>query len=131
AGFAAASPPVADALEALRSPWSLSVPADAAARACFRGAGPFLERSRRLVARERAWLTEELAATPLRPQPSAAPFLTAEAPGGASRAARDLLKRGLLVRDCASFGLPRYLRLGIRTRPDNRRLAEAVAQIFH
>ncbi len=130
AGFAAASPPVAEALEARRSPWSLSVPADAAARACFRGAGPFLEQSRRRVARERAWLAEALRGAGLRPVESRAPFLCAEAPVPASRAARGFLKRGLLVRDCTSFGLPRHLRFGLRRRHDNRRLAEAAIRIL-
>lgn len=130
AGFAVASPPVAEALEARRSPWSLSVPAEAAARACFRGAGPFLGRSRRIVARERKRLAEGLGEAGFAPRPSAAPFLCADAPGPASRAARAFLKRGLLVRDCASFGLPRTLRFGIRGPGENRRLVRAAREIF-
>lgn len=129
AGFATASPPLAETLESWRSPWSLSVLAEAAARACFRGAGPFLERSRRLVVRERRWLGGALAGGGLRPMESRAPFLCAQAPVPASRASREFLKRGFLVRDCTSFGLSRTLRFGIRTRPDNRRLVEAARQI--
>jgi threonine-phosphate decarboxylase len=130
AGFAAASPPVAEALEARRSPWSLSVPAEAVAQACFRRAGPFLERSRRLVARERTRLMEGLREAGLRPRPSEAPFFCADAPVAASRAAREFLKRGFLVRDCASFGLPRTLRFGIRTPAANRRLLEAARSVL-
>ncbi len=131
AGFAVASPPVAEALEARRSPWSLSVPAEAASRACFRGAGPFLERSRRLVTRERARLMEGLAEAGFRPRPSAAPFFCADVPAPASRVARGFLRRGFLVRDCASFGMPRTLRFGIRRPAENRRLVDAASALLH
>ena len=47
---------------------------------------------------------------------------------GASWRAR-LMRLGLLVRDCASFGLPEYIRVGIRPLADCRRLADAMADL--
>ena len=42
-----------------------------------------------------------------------------------------LLKgHGMCVRDCASFGLPEYIRIGVRTMDDNRRLSEALKQVL-
>jgi len=37
-----------------------------------------------------------------------------------------LLKQGILVRDCASFGLPEYVRLAARTIPDCRKLITTI-----
>jgi len=38
-----------------------------------------------------------------------------------------LLARGILVRDCTSFGLPESIRVAVRTREENRQLVEALA----
>jgi histidinol-phosphate aminotransferase len=40
-----------------------------------------------------------------------------------------LLAKGMVVRDCTSFGLPQYIRLGIRTMADCQRLAAAMAEV--
>jgi histidinol-phosphate aminotransferase len=36
----------------------------------------------------------------------------------------------ICVRDCSSFGLPEYIRVGIRTADDNRKLAEALGHVM-
>ena len=40
-----------------------------------------------------------------------------------------LLKHGMLVRDCASFGLPEYVRIAPRTMPECRRLISTIRLI--
>jgi histidinol-phosphate/aromatic aminotransferase/cobyric acid decarboxylase-like protein len=40
-----------------------------------------------------------------------------------------LMAKGMVVRDCTSFGLPGYIRIGIRPMPDCQRLAAAVADV--
>ena len=50
--------------------------------------------------------------------------------GRASEIRRLLLtEHGVCVRDCASFGLPEYIRVGVRKMADNRRLATALEQL--
>jgi histidinol-phosphate/aromatic aminotransferase/cobyric acid decarboxylase-like protein len=36
-----------------------------------------------------------------------------------------MLARGVRLRDCSSFGLPAYVRLGVRAEPDVTRLVAA------
>jgi histidinol-phosphate/aromatic aminotransferase/cobyric acid decarboxylase-like protein len=51
-------------------------------------------------------------------------FLMPVGNGAAFR--RALLGQGVLVRDCASFGLPAYVRIASRSVEDNQRLLAAI-----
>ena len=62
--------------------------------------------------------------------PSAANFMLVKV-GNARNLRRILLKRYFIsVRDCASFGLPEYIRVGIRAKNDCKRLAAALREIL-
>jgi histidinol-phosphate/aromatic aminotransferase/cobyric acid decarboxylase-like protein len=41
-----------------------------------------------------------------------------------------LLKQGILVRDCASFGLPAYVRIATRRASENSRLLETIQAVL-
>jgi histidinol-phosphate/aromatic aminotransferase/cobyric acid decarboxylase-like protein len=56
------------------------------------------------------------------PQPSEAPWLIAEAPGLRAR----LAPAGVIVRDCASFGLPGHVRIAVPDDDGLARLAQAL-----
>ncbi len=43
---------------------------------------------------------------------------------------RLLNEHSVCVRDCSSFGLPEYIRIGIRNMDDNRRFAKALKQVL-
>lgn len=47
--------------------------------------------------------------------------------GNGKKVKRALLKQGLLVRDCASFGLPSHIRFSVRKDEENERLMDALA----
>lgn len=125
AGFLVAPAALAAALEAARPAWSTSAVAQAAALAAL-GEDDFVEASRRRLRDDRLALDGGLRALGLRPLPSVAPYLAFEAPGATSLRAR-LLAHGLVVRDCASFGLPGWLRVAARPAAERDRLLSALA----
>jgi histidinol-phosphate/aromatic aminotransferase/cobyric acid decarboxylase-like protein len=49
--------------------------------------------------------------------------------GNAAAFRQTLLKKGILVRDATSFGLPEHIRLGVRPRNECRRLIEAIKEM--
>lgn len=50
--------------------------------------------------------------------------------GDAQAVRQALLRLGLLVRDCTSFGLPRHIRIAVRRPFENRRLLTALTEVF-
>lgn len=124
-GYALASAETASALDRVRPPWSVNAVAQAAGLAAIRD-GAHLERSRAEARRARGYLAAALADLGLRVLPPAANFLLVEV--GEARAVRAaLLQHGVCVRDCTSFGLPRFVRIGVRTLPECERLVAAFA----
>ncbi len=109
--------------------WSVSAPAQVAGVAAL-GCEGWIEKTRRLVREERQFLMENLAKSGLKVFPSDANFLLfkSEKPLYAP-----LLKRGILIRSCASFyGLDdTFYRVGLKTRAENTRLAGAIKEILH
>lgn len=123
-GYALAPAPVCAALDAVRPPWSVNAVAQAAGLAALRD-DAHLQRARAEVRRARTYLATALADRGLRVLPAKANFLlVGVGNGSAVRAA--LLGQGICVRDCASFGLPGYVRIGLRTVPECERLVAAV-----
>lgn len=119
--------PLAAAVEACRPAWSTSSLAQAAALAAL-GEKAFVAASRARLRRDREATAAELRALGFRPLPSVAPYLCFRVGGAAEAAAlrQRVLGRGVLVRDCASFGLPGHLRVAARPAAERARLAAAL-----
>ena len=65
-------------------------------------------------------------------QPSRSSFLLADFRRDMAEAVGRLRARGILVRTCASFGLPGcFLRLAVRTESENDRLIRELEAILH
>ncbi len=127
-GYVLAAPEVVRALARAAPPWNVNALAQRAGVLALKNAG-YLERSRRLVREALGLLREGLETLGLRPLPSRANFFLVEV--GDGRGFREaLLRRGILVRDCASFGLPSYVRLAARPVEECRRLLAAVAGVL-
>jgi len=127
-GYAVACPGIIGSLGRVRAPWSVNAAAQAAGLAALE-VREQVEKARQVVAEARAYLVERLSALGLGVVPSTANFLLVRVgDGSAFRAA--LLSRGICVRDCASFGLPAYVRIGVRTLPECRKLVEAAREVL-
>ena len=126
-GYAIAGAPVISRLAALQPDWSVNGLAQAAGVAALRD-DCYLARARAAVAAARECVVERLTALGIRCYPAAANFVLAQV-GDAAGLWERLARRGLFVRDCASFGLPDCIRIGLRPLPDCIRLADAIAEI--
>jgi histidinol-phosphate aminotransferase len=123
-GYALAAPPIVDLLDRVRPPWNVNAAAQAAGLAALADGG-HLVRAREVVFQSRAYLVAELRALGFVVYPPAANFVLVRV--GDGRAWRErLLRRGLCVRDCASFGLPDCIRIGVRTGPECERLIQGI-----
>ena len=85
----------------------------------------YLLKAKAAVAEAKDYLSGRLTQLGFPVPPSAANFLLVQV-GDAAACRAKLMLKGLFVRDCASFGLPSYIRVGIRSLPDCRRLADAI-----
>ena len=127
-GYSLASEKVTRQMAAFQPEWSVNGLAQAAGLAALSDSG-YLPRAREAMAQAKAFLTEQLATLGFPVHPSSANFLlvrVGDAPSWHDR----LMRRGLFVRDCTSFGLPEYVRLGIRSLPDCRRLVETIRSLL-
>jgi histidinol-phosphate/aromatic aminotransferase/cobyric acid decarboxylase-like protein len=117
------------ALSAARPAWSTSAPAQAAALAAL-GEEAFVAESRARLREDREALRAGLASLGLAVLPSTAPYLAFTAPGGdAAALRRRLLARRVLVRDCASFGLPAQVRVAACPKAQRERLLAELAAL--
>jgi histidinol-phosphate aminotransferase len=125
-GYLLASADLVRAVEAVRPPWSVNAGALRAGLAGLSAEATLhLSRARGVVASARQLLTSGFAARGYAVTPSRANFVLVKV-GDAHAFRRSLLPRGLVVRDCASFGLPAHVRVACRLPDDCQRLLDAV-----
>jgi histidinol-phosphate aminotransferase len=125
-GYLLAASTITRAVEAVRPPWSVNAGALRAGLAALEPAAEaHVARARTLVTESRQLLTDGLSALGYAVTPSEANFVLVQVGDGAAFR-RSLLPHGLVVRDCASFGLPAFVRIACRLPDDCRRLLGAV-----
>lgn len=126
-GYLIATPAIAAAVESSRPAWSTGAAAQAAAIASVTLA-PFVAESREQMLADRRALAGALHEMDLAPVPTRTAYFVVRT-GDAAGLRRALLARHrILVRDCASFGLPAYLRLAARPAADRDRLVAALRE---
>jgi threonine-phosphate decarboxylase len=129
-GFGFGDPSLVQRLEILRPPWSVNAFAERIALEAFRHTTE-LDRSRRVIRKEREWIIVNLRPFSIHITPSQANFLLLTFPYDVAGLCKKLLGQGILVRDCHSFGLPNSIRIAVRTRDENERLIEAFSACLH
>ena len=115
-----------EGMTACGQPWSVSIPAQAAGIQALRETA-YVERTRALIRRERAFLWAGLERAGAKVLGGEANFLFFRC-SGREDLTRRLEEKGILLRACGNFrGLSKeYYRTAVRTREENRILLEAV-----
>lgn len=128
-GFGYCPLPVIEALERIRLPFNISLPAQAAAIAALQDA-EHIEASRRHVLNWRPRLVQEIRAMGLDVRNSAGNFVLIHFRDGdeAARANAFLMSKGLIVRHVANYGLPQALRVTVGKDEENRAFLDALGE---
>jgi histidinol-phosphate aminotransferase len=126
-GYALAPREVIAALAKVRAPWSVNAFAQSAGLALLND-DDFLRDTLAKIRAASNELREAITQLGWRVIPSATHFFLVDV--GDARAFRaTLAARGIIVRDCTSFGLPEYVRIATRTPEENARLLQALREI--
>ncbi len=130
-GFGVTNPALAEIMNRARIPWSIGSIA-AAAGEYLLGCEEHLENSRQVIREELNYLHRALKDLGLEPLPSRVNFILVNI--GCSGIDSDILAertmaRGVLVRDCQSFGLGKScIRVAVRGHSENEQLIRALGQ---
>ena len=133
-GYAIAHPERLQRWRGWRDPWSvngLALEAGTAVMSDQPALRRWLERVHRWVRHEEPWLRSQLnQLSGLQAHPSSANFLLVSGASSLLGLRDGLARRGVLLRDCRSFeGLgERWLRIGLQSRSNNRRIIRALRQ---
>ncbi|NJD78540.1 MAG: threonine-phosphate decarboxylase [Candidatus Methanoperedens sp.] len=133
-GFAVASPDFACILNNIRLPWNLNSLALESGIWLLKNNGDYIDRSLGLIKKEREWLMTRLGSIRgFRPCPSDSNFILVDirefSIDSADMTAR-MLRHGIIIRDCSSFGLKNHIRVAVRKRGDNRKLIKAFGGVI-
>ena len=129
-GWAYAPEAVISAMDRIRPPFNINLPAQSALVAALQD-DAFLDESRALVAQGRPWMVERLSELGLEVGASQGNFVLvrfADA-GAAHEVEAHLTQRGVLVRGLANYGLADSLRITIGREAENRAVVDALAEI--
>jgi len=123
-GYGLAHPTIINNLLKVKPPWNVnSVAQRAGIQAIDDGA--YLQRSDRLIRQNRDYLISEFGSIGFKLVPTRTNFFLMNV-GDAKSFRSALVDKAVIVRDCASFGLPEYVRIAPRTMPECKRLVSMV-----
>ncbi len=132
-GWAYAQEEMIDAMDRIRPPFNVSIPALVAAEAALAD-DDFQARSLALVEQWRPWMMQQLGGLGLEVTPSKSNFVLVHFPTTPGKTALEteafLASNGLLVRSTKPYGMPHALRITIGLEEHNRALINALAQFF-
>lgn len=126
-GYTLGTPGMIQAVAALRPAWNVNALAQAAGLAVL-DQDSWLHETVHQLHDDKLELVAGLRALGLEPLPSSVHYFLVNVGDGAAFRSK-LLQYKMMVRDCASFGLPEYVRIATRRPGDNAKLLAAVKAI--
>ncbi len=125
-GYGIAPRHIIDMLKKVRPPWNVNSVAQKAGLSAV-GCDDYLANCCSRISRCKLYLAGQLSRLGFRVIPTQTNFFIFRA-GDAAAFKKRLLKKGFLVRDCTSFGLPEYVRVSPRSMHDCRKLIAAIRE---
>tara|TARA_B100001167_G_C16766765_1_gene304665 strand:- start:793 stop:1950 length:1158 start_codon:yes stop_codon:yes gene_type:complete len=124
-GYSLASSSITTRLRYFQPDWSVNTFAQIAGKIALND-GEYLTNAKMVVNAAKDYLQTTLESMGFFVYPSTANFLLIDC-GDGGKWHNYLMRKGLFVRDCASFGLPECIRVGIRAIADCEKLVKAIA----
>jgi len=128
-GYAVAKPELVSAMEKARQPFNVNSLAQVAAVATLDDK-KFLEKTRKVVSEGKNYLYDKFKKIGVAFVPSVANFILVDAGRDGVSVFKDLLKRGVIVRDMKQYGLKNFIRVTIGTKKENRKFVKALRKIL-
>lgn len=133
-GFIAASSNLAGILNNLRLPWNLNSIASVVGEHLLKKDQKYILKSLELIKRERDWLNSKLKTIRgFKLYPSDANFILIDLKEFAlssKELTERMLGKGVIIRECASFGLENHIRIAVRKRNENLKLIKALSSVI-
>ena len=128
-GYALSSANIVSKLRSIQPDWSVNSLAQKVGIYVLNDQD-YIEKVRQTVFSAKNFLKKELTGLGLETVSSDANFILIKV-DNASKWRSLLLKKGIVVRDCSSFGLTNYIRVGIRIMDDCKILVKAIKELFN
>lgn len=125
-GFGFGPADLIEKIETVRIPWTVNAFAEAFTMQALDHYDELADSADK-ISREREWYFARLAELGLSYAQSSVNYILVHLGRNASAFTDAMLKHGILVRDCTSFGLPDSIRISIETREKNLRVVEALS----
>ena len=126
-GYAVADKEIIHHLRQVCPPWNVNAAAQKAGVIALKNAS-YLKQCEQKIRKAKQFLVKELGNMGFAVLPSKTNFFLTKV-GNATKLRACLLKHGILVRDCASFGLPQYVRIAVLTLPQCRKLINTLREL--
>ncbi|MBN1167864.1 MAG: histidinol-phosphate aminotransferase family protein [Methanospirillaceae archaeon] len=126
-GYGLGDPSLVAMMEMIRPPWSVNAIAEEMAIEAFSHINDLCV-SRSYIRRERSYLLDQFFLMDLLAYPASANFILLRIKSPVARVCSAMVQRGILIRDCTSFGLPDCIRVAVMRHEENRQLVEALRQ---
>jgi len=126
-GYIIAQPNIIERLKSCQPFWSVNSIAQAVGIAAIND-DRHIKKARKIVAEAKSYIVKSVKDIGLDVIPTSTNFLLIKV-GDAKVVRRALLRQGICVRDCTSFGLPQYIRIAMQPMPECRKFIEALRAI--
>jgi len=128
-GYGVSSPEIIKYMESVREPFNVNSIAQVGALAALKDK-KFLSKTKKLTQVGRKFLYKEFKKLGLRYIPSVTNFVLFEVGRNAQSVARSLLKKGIIVRDMAPWGLDTFIRVTVGKEKENKRFVRELKGVL-